>query len=101
MRELNRLGVTSIIDAGGGYQNFPDDDAVIEDLHRRGEMTLRIAYNLFTQKPKQETEDFARWIRMTGAQGCRLPAVSSQTWSRSPTISFRRRTKRSRTSNPS
>jgi len=27
--------------------------------------TLRIACNLFTQKPKQEKEDFARWIKMT------------------------------------
>ena len=25
MRELNRLGVTSAIDAGGGFQNYPDD----------------------------------------------------------------------------
>ena len=25
MRELNRLGVTSAIDAGGGYQNYPDE----------------------------------------------------------------------------
>jgi hypothetical protein len=66
MRELNRLGLTSIIDAGGGYQNYPEDYAVIEELRKRGEMTLRIAYNLFTQKPKQEKEDFARWIRMTG-----------------------------------
>ena len=31
----------------------------------RGEMSLRIAYNLFTQKPKTEREDFARWIKMT------------------------------------
>src|ERR1700737_3056931 len=54
MRELNRLGVTSCIDAGGGFQNYPDDYKVIEDLHRRGEMTVRIAYNLFTQRPKQE-----------------------------------------------
>jgi predicted amidohydrolase YtcJ len=65
MRELNRLGLTSAIDAGGGYQNFPEDYAVIEELHRRGEMTVRIAYNLFTQKPKQEKDDFARWIKMT------------------------------------
>lgn len=65
MRELNRLGLTSIIDAGGGYQNYPEDYAIIEELHKRGEMTLRIAYNLFTQKPKQEKEDFARWIKMT------------------------------------
>jgi predicted amidohydrolase YtcJ len=51
--------LTSIIDAGGGYQNYPDDYAVIEQLHKQGELTLRIAYNLFTQKPKQEKEDFA------------------------------------------
>jgi predicted amidohydrolase YtcJ len=63
MRELNRLGLTSIIDAGGGFQNYPDDYAVIEELHRKGEMTLRIAYNLFTQKPKQEKSDFAHWIK--------------------------------------
>ena len=66
MRELNRLDLTSIIDAGGGFQNYPEDYAVIDELHRRGEMMLRIAYNLFTQKPKQEKEDFARWIKMTG-----------------------------------
>lgn len=65
MRELNRLGVTSIIDAGGGYQNYPEDYAVINELHKRGELTLRLAYNLFTQRPKQEKEDFAKWIRMT------------------------------------
>ncbi len=65
MRELNRLGVTSVIDAGGGFQNYPDDYVVINELHRRGELTLRIAYNLFTQKPKEERADFARWIGMT------------------------------------
>src|SRR5438552_2528663 len=65
-RELNRLGLTSIIDAGGGFQNYPEDYAINEELHRKGEMTVRIAYNLFTQKPKQEKEDFARWIKMTG-----------------------------------
>src|SRR5205085_5074394 len=25
MRELNRLGITSVIDAGGGFQNYPED----------------------------------------------------------------------------
>src|SRR6266542_5474070 len=65
MRELNRLGVTSCIDAGGGFQNYPDDYQVIEELHRRGEMTVRIAYNLFTQRPKQELDDFAKWVKMT------------------------------------
>ncbi|MBO9664420.1 amidohydrolase [Dokdonella sp.] len=61
LRELNRLGVTSVVDAGGGFQNYPDDYRVIADLHARNELTLRIAYNLFTQKPKEEVADFTRW----------------------------------------
>ncbi|MES2922221.1 MAG: amidohydrolase [Verrucomicrobiota bacterium] len=65
MRELNRLGVTSCIDAGGGFQNYPDDYEIVRQLYERGELTVRIAYNLFTQKPKEEKEDFARWMRMT------------------------------------
>ena len=64
MRELNRLGVTSVIDAGGGHQNYPDDYAVIEKLHADGELTLRIAYNLFTQKAGSEAEDFERWTSL-------------------------------------
>ena len=55
MRELNRLGLTSASDAGGGGQNFPDDYEVIRELHRRGELTLRIAYNLFAQKPARNS----------------------------------------------
>jgi len=61
MRELNRLGVTSVIDAGGGFQNYPDDYAVIQKLADEGQMTVRLAYNLFTQKPKEEKEDFLKW----------------------------------------
>jgi predicted amidohydrolase YtcJ len=64
MRELNRLGITSAIDAGGGFQNYPDDYRIIEELHRRGEMSVRLSYNLFTQRPKQEFDDFSKWIRM-------------------------------------
>jgi predicted amidohydrolase YtcJ len=65
MREMNRLGVTSIIDAGGGFQNYPEDYEIVQRLHEDGELTLRIAYNLFTQRPKAEKEDFARWIKLT------------------------------------
>jgi predicted amidohydrolase YtcJ len=61
MREMNRLGVTGVIDAGGGFQNYPDDYQVIEDLHKEGHLTVRIAYNLFTQKPKEELRDFQTW----------------------------------------
>lgn len=61
MRELNRLGVTSAIDAGGGFQNYPDDYAVINALAAKDQLTIRIAYNLFTQKPKEELNDFKHW----------------------------------------
>src|SRR5467141_2441917 len=65
MSELNRFGVTSAIDAGGGFQNYPDDYEVINQLHRSGELSVRLAYNLFTQKPKEELKDFQRWTKMT------------------------------------
>src|SRR3954469_811346 len=65
MREMNRLGITSCIDAGGGYQNYPDDYQVVAELAKRGELTVRIAYNLFTQRPKNEREDFTKWIKLT------------------------------------
>lgn len=64
MRELNRLGVTSCIDAGGGFQNYPEDYAVIEKLHEAGLMTIRIAYNLFTQNKGGELADFRKWANM-------------------------------------
>src|SRR5216117_170483 len=44
MRELNRLGITSVIDAGGGFQDYPEDYRIIEQLHKRGQLTVRIAY---------------------------------------------------------
>src|ERR1700759_417921 len=61
MRELNRLGVTGAIDAGGGFQNYPEDYAVIQKLSDEGQLTVRLAYNLFTQKPKGEKQDFLNW----------------------------------------
>jgi predicted amidohydrolase YtcJ len=63
MRELNRLGVTGAIDAGGGFQNYPEDYAVIQRLHDDGQLTIRLAYNLFTQKPKGEKQDFLNWTK--------------------------------------
>jgi predicted amidohydrolase YtcJ len=63
MRELNRLGVTGAIDAGGGSQNYPEDYAVIQRLHDEGQLTIRLAYNLFTQKPQGEKQDFLDWTR--------------------------------------
>jgi len=65
MREMNRLGITSVIDAGGGGQNFPEDYDVIQRLHDDDQLTVRIAYNLFAQRPGEELSDYERWIAMT------------------------------------
>jgi predicted amidohydrolase YtcJ len=64
-RELNRFGITSVIDAGGGFQNYPDDYGVVNELHRNEELSVRLAYNLFTQNPKGELADFQNWSKLT------------------------------------
>jgi predicted amidohydrolase YtcJ len=64
-RELNRFGITSVIDAGGGFQNYPEDYEVVNELRETNQLSLRLAYNLFTQKPKQELADFQQWTKMT------------------------------------
>ncbi|HBL47322.1 MAG TPA: amidohydrolase, partial [Planctomycetaceae bacterium] len=65
MRELNRFGVTSVADAGGGGQNYPDDYAVVNQLEQAGHLTLRIAYSLFAQNSGEELNDYTRWLDMT------------------------------------
>ncbi|WP_043628510.1 amidohydrolase [Nonomuraea candida] len=62
LRELNRFGLTSAVDAAGGFQNFPGDYRTVIDLARDGELTLRIAYHLFPQTAGQELADLRRWI---------------------------------------
>lgn len=65
MRELNRLGITSVIDAGGGGQNYPEDYDVVQKLNDENKLTIRIAYNLFAQNAGSELSDYERWIGMT------------------------------------
>jgi predicted amidohydrolase YtcJ len=68
MRELNRLGITSIVDAGGGFQNYPEDYEIINQLNQENKLSVRIAYNLFTQRPGHELEDFQNWTKTTRYQ---------------------------------
>src|SRR5262249_10853941 len=63
MRELNRLGITSVIDAGGGFQNYPQDYEVITAVNRANQATVRLAANLFTQRADHELEDFSSWAK--------------------------------------
>src|SRR6266851_1697202 len=64
MREHNRLGVTSVVDAGGGGQNYPDNYAAIARLAADGQMTLRIGYTLFAQAPGKELDNYTAWSKL-------------------------------------
>jgi predicted amidohydrolase YtcJ len=62
LHELNRFGLTSAIDAAGGFQAFPEHYAAVVSLADRGELPVRLAYHLFPQVPGQELDDMRRWI---------------------------------------
>ena len=64
MREHNRLGITSVIDAGGGGQNYPDNYAAIAQLAKEKQMTVRIGYELFAQAGGKELENYQTWSKM-------------------------------------
>ena len=64
MTELNRLGVTAVMDAGGGFQNFPDDYVITDSLYKQGKLTVRLPYFLFAQKKGTELADYSRWVGM-------------------------------------
>ncbi|MEO0975124.1 MAG: amidohydrolase family protein, partial [Pseudomonadota bacterium] len=60
-RELNRFGLTSVIDAGGGGHHFPEDYRGSELLALSGELPVRISKYLFPQDKGGELEEFRRW----------------------------------------
>jgi predicted amidohydrolase YtcJ len=62
LHELNRFGLTSAIDAAGGFQSFPEHYAAVTRLADRGALSVRLAYHLFPQVPGQELDDIRRWI---------------------------------------
>ncbi|MEO1575976.1 MAG: amidohydrolase, partial [Pseudomonadota bacterium] len=60
-RDLNRFGLTSVIDAGGGGHHYPEDYAGTQALALSGELPLRISKYLFPQDKGQELAEFQRW----------------------------------------
>lgn len=64
MTELNSLGVTALMDAGGGFQNFPDDYRITDELNKQGKITVRLPYFLFAQKKGTELQDYTKWAGM-------------------------------------
>lgn len=60
-RDLNRFGLTSVIDAGGGGHRFPEDYKGSDALAASGELPVRISMYLFPQQKGRELQEFQRW----------------------------------------
>jgi predicted amidohydrolase YtcJ len=60
--ELSRFGLTSVIDAGGGGFDFPQDYAAPIAAAKDGQLPLRVSFYLFTQHPGKELDDYQKWI---------------------------------------
>jgi predicted amidohydrolase YtcJ len=56
-RELNRLGLTGVMDPGGNNLT-PADYGALQEVWRRGEMTVRVAYSLNGQTSGRELDDY-------------------------------------------
>lgn len=63
-RELNRFGLTSVIDAGGGGHGFPRDYKASHTLAVKGSLPLRISYYLFPQDKGNEYDEFQHWTNI-------------------------------------
>nr|WP_315224712.1 amidohydrolase [uncultured Flavobacterium sp.] len=61
-KELNSLGITSGIDAGGGGHKFPEDFSSTKILADAGAMPIRLSYYLFPQNKGAEYDEFQEWI---------------------------------------
>lgn len=61
-RKLLSLGVTSVIDAGGGGHQFPDNYQASAEMAINGDLPIRISNYLFPQQPKQELNQYAKWM---------------------------------------
>ena len=61
-RKLLSLGVTSVVDAGGGGHQFPDDYQASTRLALQGDLPVKVSAYLFPQKPKLELQQFQSWM---------------------------------------
>ena len=60
-RELNRFGLTSVIDAGGGGHRFPEDYSGSDALASSGDLSVRVSKYLFPQDKGGELAEFQQW----------------------------------------
>jgi predicted amidohydrolase YtcJ len=59
-RELNRFGLTSVIDAGGTNLPYPDDYQALAKLATRPSFPVRVSNLLFAQRPGTEREFYEK-----------------------------------------
>jgi predicted amidohydrolase YtcJ len=62
-RELNRLGLTGVVDPGGNNL-APEDYRALFKVWRDGQMTVRVAYALCGQTPGAEFEELKSWTAL-------------------------------------
>ena len=62
-RELNRLGMTGVVDPGGNNVEPADYQAVFR-VWRDGEMTIRVAYSLCGMTAGSEFEEYKNYLAM-------------------------------------
>ena len=62
--ELNRLGLTGVIDPGG-FNMSPEAYQPLFRVWRDGKLTVRVSYSLFAQKSGKELEEFKELAQMT------------------------------------
>lgn len=60
--KLLSLGVTSVIDAGGGGHTFPENYQASTALAVTGELPIRVSNYLFPQTPGKEIQSFTQWM---------------------------------------
>ena len=63
-RELNRLGLTGVIDPGG-FNMSPETYQALFKVWRDRQLTVRVSYSLFTQKSGKELEELKELSQMT------------------------------------
>jgi predicted amidohydrolase YtcJ len=62
-RELNRLGLTGVVDPGGNNLT-PEDYQALFKVWRDGQMSVRVAYTLCGQTPGREFEELKNWTAL-------------------------------------
>jgi predicted amidohydrolase YtcJ len=72
-RELNRFGVTSVVDPGGGGHLFPDDYAPSDHLAQTDALTVRVGMYLFAGDTGRELQQYRNW---TQAERIRLATAA-------------------------